>query len=988
MLRLKTFGGLVIRRADTAVAGAGGQRRRVILLAVLAAASERGLSRDKLLGLFWPDADPERARKNLAQAVYALRKDLGQDDLITGVAELRLNPDHIWSDVAAFRHAMKQAHYEDAVALYDGPFLDGVHLDDSPEFEQWAELERAQLARDYAYALACLGARAAEARDHRGAALHWRRLLQADPLAADALAGLMTALLAQGDKAAALQEYQAYEMLLRQQLDLTPDSRLKALAADIRRGDPTPVPLPAAPRVATPASRRVEPAEQAAVGITAERMVPGRVAATVPAPRAAAVPPAAESGKRRGVSWRPLAGAAAALVVVAVAVMGALRTRAASEAAATPVIAVGLIQDFTRTDEGLTRPLVDMLATDLARVPGLQVISTVRMYELMAQAGRPDDTVAAVMRAARASGASELLDGALHALGPGRYRLDLKRTDLATGSVHASYSVEGSDLFALVSDARAQLSSQTGLGAGGTGTIADVTTRSMVAYRLYEQGLRALVSSDTVSARRLLDQALAEDSLFAMAAYWLARSGGPYDKPRLLRGLDRAMRLAPRASERERLLIHAEWAAITDHPARVAVAETLTTRYPTEPDGYLFLGRGRLWSGDFLGAIAPFQRVLAMDSLSLAILAENPGGVTACHACEAYHGLTEAYHHLDSLPAFVRSAREWLRRQPTSVGAATRVAQGYLFQDRLGEALAAAQVAMAIDPDVPQDALRAQVALRRGDLAGAEAYYRALAAGPPPQRGEGWKYMSVLKRMRGRPSEALAWGLQLQATSDDPLPPGSVSYNGLFAAAARYDMGQYAWAAALLDSITLAAPDSTASRRARHRVWTQTHRATALAAAGDTTQLAALADSVERWGHASSYGRDRRLHHHIRGLLAMARGTPGLAAREFEQALFSPVLGYTRTNLELARAYLRLDRPRDAAHIASAALRGPYDGPNLYANRTELSEMAALAWDAAGERDSALVRYREVLANWTDAEPHFHRRREHARLRVAALSAR
>lgn len=988
MLKLKTFGGLVIRRDGAAVAGAGGQRRRVILLAILASACERGLSRDKLLALFWPDADPERARKNLAQAVYALRKDLGQDDLITGVAELRLNPDHIRSDVAEFRHAMKQARYEEAVALYDGPFLDGVHLDDSPEFEQWAELECAQLARDYAHALACLATRAADGGDHRGAVLHWRRLLQADPLAADALAGLMTSLLAQGDKAAALQEYQAYEMLLRQQLDLTPDARLKALAAGIRRVEPTPVPLPAAPRVAAPAPalRVAEPAEQA-VGITAERMVPGRVAAAVPAPRPLPAHPAAESGSRRGAGWRPLAVAAVALVVMVVGAMGAWRKRGVSEAASAPVIAVGLIQDFTRTDEGLTRPLVDMLATDLARVPGMQVISTMRMYELMAQAGRTADTAAAVMRAARASGASELIDGALHALGPGRYRLDLKRTDLATGSVHASYSVEGSDLFALVSDARAQLASRSGLGAGG-GTIADVTTRSMVAYRLYEQGLRALVSSDTASARRLLDQALAEDSLFAMAAYWLARSGGPYDKPRLLRGLDRAMRLAPRASERERLLIHAEWAAITDHPARVEVAETLTLRYPTEPDGYLFLGRGRLWSGDFLGAIAPFQRVLAMDSVSLAILAENPGGVTACHACEAYGGLIEAYHHLDSLPAFVRVAREWLRRQPTSVGAATRVAHGYLFQDRLGEALAAAQVAMAIDPDVPQDALRAQVALRRGDLASAEAYYRALAAGPPPQRGEGWKFMSVLKRMRGRPTEALEWGLQLQATSDDPLPPGSVSYNGLFAAAARYDMGQYAWAAALLDSITLAAPDSTASRRARHRIWTQTHRATALAAAGDTTELAALADSVEQWGHASSYGRDRRLHHHIRGLLATARGNPGLAAREFEQALFSPVLGYTRTNLELARAYLQLGRPRDAAHIASAALRGTYDGPNLYANRTELSEMAALAWDAAGEPDSALVRYREVLANWTDAEPRLHRRREHARLRVAALSVR
>ena len=45
---------------------------------MLACAGERGLTRDKLIAFFWPDADEERARRGLSQAVYALRQDLGR----------------------------------------------------------------------------------------------------------------------------------------------------------------------------------------------------------------------------------------------------------------------------------------------------------------------------------------------------------------------------------------------------------------------------------------------------------------------------------------------------------------------------------------------------------------------------------------------------------------------------------------------------------------------------------------------------------------------------------------------------------------------------------------------------------------------------------------------------------------------------------------------------------------------------------------------
>jgi hypothetical protein len=136
----------------------------------------------------------------------------------------------------------------------------------------------------------------------------------------------------------------------------------------------------------------------------------------------------------------------------------------------------------------------------------------------------------------------------------------------------------------------------------------------------------------------------------------------------------------------------------------------------------------------------------------------------------------------------------------------------------------------------------------------------------------------------------------------------------------------------------------------------------------------------------SGYGRDRKLHHHIRGLLLTARGDLEGAAAEFRQGIFSTTVGYTRTNLELGRVLLRLGRPRDAAGLAEAALRGIFESTGSYATRTELAELAAVAWDAAGAKDSALVRYRQVVSNWAHADAEFGPRVERARLRIAALS--
>jgi Tol biopolymer transport system component/DNA-binding SARP family transcriptional activator len=235
VLRLNTFGRLFLERDGQRLTGAASQPRRLALLALLASSGEQGMSRDQLLAMLWSEADDDRARKGLNQALYALRQEMGSDEVFLGTRDLRLNPELITSDLAVFTSALKAGQLERAAREYVGPFLEGFHLSEAPEFERWLEEERAGLARDYATALERLARRTSEQGDRLEPVEWWRKLAAQDPLNARVAVGLMEALIAAGDRSAALQHARVHEVLLQQELDAAPDREVVALAERIRR---------------------------------------------------------------------------------------------------------------------------------------------------------------------------------------------------------------------------------------------------------------------------------------------------------------------------------------------------------------------------------------------------------------------------------------------------------------------------------------------------------------------------------------------------------------------------------------------------------------------------------------------------------------------------------------------------------------------------------------------------------------------------------
>ena len=1004
MLRLKVFGGLSIERGQGPVEGAGAQRRRLALLALLDGAGDRGLTRDKILGFLWPESEPEKARRILTQALYALRRDLGEEDLFLGSNEVRLNPDLMTSDRFDFQKAIEAGQLERAVSCYSGPFLDGFYVPEAPEFERWVEIERATFQNQYAGALEELAAATAARGESRAAIVWWRKLATVDPHNGQVALGLMKALVASGDRSAALQHYRVFEALCRQELDLDVEPEVAVYAASLKRQvsttpgltpastPPAPAakpqpPPPPAPPLRQPISPHTD--EYARPRPAPDRAVPEPEPAQRSGPDWVVAPSAAPATKRR--ITRPLAMAAGMVaLLLMLGILLALMTGRLPGRRKPPVVAVGLITDYTKSDQELGRPLADMLATDLARSPDLQVISTARMYDLLGKRGPSSDSAGAVFRAAREAGATELLDGTLFDMGGGRLRLDLRRTDIESGNLRQAYSVEGKDLFALVESGTRELVANLGGQRPGS-SLAEATTSSLAAYRLYERGLRALFSGKP-GATELLESALQEDSSFAMAAYYLALSYGA-DRDRMIPAMERAVRLAQHASDHERLLIEGGWADATDDPSRLAIAETLTVRYPTEPEGYLFLGHALIWDGDFLGALVPLRRVIEMDSSSLRVDPRSNEAPARCLACGALVEMIGAYTFADSFPAAERVARQWTRTQPASFMAWGNLSELYYYAGRFQEALAANQTVVGLAPHIDQLPFRMWLRLRSGDYATADQYFREqIQEGDPATRAANLEWLTNSLRIQGRLGEAVetaallrrAHGLN-EAGEPERLPAGSAPYSARWEAQVNFELGRYRQAAALFDSISKSGGGETPSRKARHRAWIQTLRAEALATAGDTVLLNQIADSVQVWGQQSGYGRDRRLYHHVRGLLLAARGRFTEAEDEFRAAIFSPVNGYSRTNTELAQVLLQLKRPLDAAALAESALRGPFDGPNTYVTRADLFELAGRAYDAAGKRDSALACFRRVAEAWQHADPIFAERRRHVEEWIQAL---
>jgi len=232
--RLLTFGGGSLTDAEGRVVPLS--RHRLALLVVVSVAGDRGVSRDKLLALCWPDTADAVARARLDQMLHAIRRALGGAIFQHG-QPLRGNEAVLGSDARDFDLAVRAGAHADALALHHGPFLDGFHLGGMPELSRWIDTERLARTRAAIEAARALSA-SFEAAGNLAAALDVaRRLTELAPEDERAARRLMMLLAQSGDRAAAIRCYEAFARRLAAELELAPSAETCALAARLRDGD-------------------------------------------------------------------------------------------------------------------------------------------------------------------------------------------------------------------------------------------------------------------------------------------------------------------------------------------------------------------------------------------------------------------------------------------------------------------------------------------------------------------------------------------------------------------------------------------------------------------------------------------------------------------------------------------------------------------------------------------------------------------------------
>jgi DNA-binding SARP family transcriptional activator len=228
-LRLKLLGGLALE----SLAGPEIRPRLqgLALLARLAVAGDRGLGREALIACLWPKRDERHALHSLSQALHRLKCDAEGRSLIVGTRILRLDSERISSDFGELQAALRANDAERVVSLYGGPLLDGIFFGLGAELDRWIETERRRLTQACAECMRSAAARARRSGDHRAAATWWQQLAALDPLDSAVACELVQALADAGDHAAALREARIHETLLRRELNVEPQARLRDLAA-------------------------------------------------------------------------------------------------------------------------------------------------------------------------------------------------------------------------------------------------------------------------------------------------------------------------------------------------------------------------------------------------------------------------------------------------------------------------------------------------------------------------------------------------------------------------------------------------------------------------------------------------------------------------------------------------------------------------------------------------------------------------------------
>ncbi|HKU61079.1 MAG TPA: BTAD domain-containing putative transcriptional regulator [Gemmatimonadales bacterium] len=596
MLRLQTLGRFELTRSLAAgEEPIPMQPKRLALLGYLCIAGAGGaVRRDTLQALFWPDSSGEEARRSLRQALYYLRNALGDGVIPSPGAEtVAVDAGRIRCDAVELEPAAG-SRPDEALSLYRGDFLEGVHLPEvAPELEEWIDATRRRLRAAAAGAAWRLAGETETAGRMAEAVRAARRAVELAPDDEPGVRRLIALLAKAGDRLSALGTYDELTARLQREFGAAPSPETVALGRRLR-----------------------EPGGAAAV--VAESLEP--------APAAAIAPGAPVIQRRR---WWPAVAGLAAVLGIGVAL--ALRARhAEGTARALPTGAAPdriLLADLdNRTRDSLLAGAIgEALRVDLAQSPRVAVLSSQQVREGLARMERGDasrlgDSLAREL--ALRTGAKAYVVGSVGEMGRG-YSISAELVAAADGDILAAVretARDSSELLPAVDRLGAAFRRRLGesvRAAPSAAPLEQVTTRSLEALRGYSEAIRVSdLQGDERRALPLLREAVALDSGFAMAWRKLASVAANVGEYGLAHQAgEHAFQHRDRLPERERYLTMGSYYTNADRPAEAIRAySALLEIWPTDVRALNNIGFVYEQLRDYRRSEEYRRRALAADS--------------------------------------------------------------------------------------------------------------------------------------------------------------------------------------------------------------------------------------------------------------------------------------------------------------------------------------------------------------------------------------
>lgn len=593
--RLELLGGLGLKRPGE-LAGRATQRRQLALLALLAS-HDSPLSRDKLIGLLWPEFPSDRARHQLSDSIYVIRKELGEEAIVATGDTVQLDPSIVGSDLADFRSALDSETYEEALALYGGPFLDGFFPDGSEPFERWMAVEREATKRQAVAAAWALVDRAQSAGEI-GEAIRWaHEALKIVPEDEQGVRRLMRLQDSRGDRAGALRTYEEFAARIEAELGVEPAPETRALVVEIRHREGT---------------------------------GPFRKPDRTPVGAGGAVSTGTEAEADDSLSVIPFTRprgrdliAAAALGAAAILATWLVAPKSEGDPPR-EVPATVAILPFDVRGEGLDvwqEGMIDVVSTNIAVFPELRAVPSRTVLAHWRDAEDEGRTRTSVLDVARRSGAHYAVTGSVVGTSKG-LRLHGELYDLQTGVRIGQGTAEGppDSIFALVDRVSVALMDPIVTTDGRWPRLASATTSSATALKAFLEGETLYRTGEYQPAIDAFKRAIDADSTFALAYYrlsiaytWTSSGTETRDPARM------AARYADRLPEREARLVRA-W-ALTTHGRSgewIEALREIVREHPDDSEAWYWLGEAYYHAGSELlvrpwSFVGAFERSLELD---------------------------------------------------------------------------------------------------------------------------------------------------------------------------------------------------------------------------------------------------------------------------------------------------------------------------------------------------------------------------------------